>query len=257
MACLQAVVFCLPATQKKVHGAWLAQPCLSELKREEYLGPKDPQLTQDYQEVQQEKTITLAIVLQWCTMWARAPQGIFCWAVQELYKCLVPLVEEDDWFHMEKEIQEGFRKDPMVATTPTGVPILEKAPSPKGVPLQMARTKKLPCSTSLDPPSVPILEGVVPPQDLALVPSQWSPPPLAFLPGPGAPHLPPLEDAYLPGTITLFDFSTLELLEMTISHIPVMGKVHYCLQTWSHTRISLLSMSSLRHLEPSPKVQEL
>ena len=35
--------------------------------------------------------------------------------------------------------------------------------------------------------------------------------------------MPPLEDAHLPGAMALLDFSTLELLEMTISHAPVTG----------------------------------
>ena len=39
--------------------------------------------------------------------------------------------------------------------------------------------------------------------------------------------MPLLEDTYLPGAITLFDLSTLELLEMTISYTPAMGEVHY------------------------------
>ena len=42
MAHQQAVAFHLPTTQKEVHGTWLAPSSLSELKREEYLGPKDP-----------------------------------------------------------------------------------------------------------------------------------------------------------------------------------------------------------------------
>ena len=66
----------------------------------------------------------------------------------------------------------------------------------------------------------------------------------------------PLEDAYLPGATTLFDLSALESLEMIISHTPAMGEVYYCLQAWSLTRISLLSMSSQRPLKPSPQVEE-
>ena len=40
MANQQAVAFHLPSTHKKVHGTWLTPPCLSELKRKEYFGPK-------------------------------------------------------------------------------------------------------------------------------------------------------------------------------------------------------------------------
>ena len=56
--------------------------------------------------------------------------------------------------------------------------------------------------------------------------------------------MPPLEDTYLPRAMTSFDLSTLELLKMTISHTPVTGEVHYCLQAQSLTMISLPSTSS-------------
>ena len=65
-----------------------------------------------------------------------------------------------------------------------------------------------------------------------------------------------LEDAYLPEATTLFDLSTLESLEMTISHTPAMGEVHDCLQAQSLTRISLLSTSTWRYLVPSPRDEE-
>ena len=45
LAYQQAVTFHLPATQKAVHSTWLTPPSLIELRRKEYLGPKDPQLT--------------------------------------------------------------------------------------------------------------------------------------------------------------------------------------------------------------------
>ena len=159
---------------------------------------------------------------------------------------------------MEEEIQEGVRKDPVIATALTGAPTLEKAPSPERIPPQMARVEKLTIPTSLDPPLVPQLEGAVPPKGLVLVPRRQPLPPPRFSPqGPEDLIMPPLEDAYLPGATTLFGLSTLESLEMTISHIPATGKVHYCFQAQSLTRISLLSTSSWRPLEPSPEVKEL
>ena len=106
------VAFHLPATQKKIHGAWITPPCLAALRRKEYLGPKDPQMTWDYWEVQKEETIMLAIVFQWCTIQTRAPSDIFCGAVQELHECQALVVEEGDLFNKEKEIWEGARKLP-------------------------------------------------------------------------------------------------------------------------------------------------
>ena len=64
----QAVAFHLPAAHQAVHIAWLTPPSIMELKRKEYLGAKDPWLTQDYQEVQREETIALAVVLQQCAI---------------------------------------------------------------------------------------------------------------------------------------------------------------------------------------------
>ena len=40
----QAVAFHLLTTHKKVPGCWLTPPCLSELRRKDYLNPKDWQL---------------------------------------------------------------------------------------------------------------------------------------------------------------------------------------------------------------------
>ena len=76
MACQQAVAFCLVAAQKKVHGAWITPPCLSVLKRKEYLRPNEPWITQDYWEVQKEETVMLAIVLQWCAISVKAPPDV-------------------------------------------------------------------------------------------------------------------------------------------------------------------------------------
>ena len=95
-----------------MHGAWLIPPSLSELKGKEYLGPKDPQLTQDYREVQKDETNVLAIILQWCTIWGRAPPNTICRAVQELHMHMALVVEDGDWSNMEKEIWEGVMKAP-------------------------------------------------------------------------------------------------------------------------------------------------
>ena len=110
MACQQPVAFHLPATQKEVYGAWTTPLCLSVLRRKEYLGSKDPQMTQDYWVVLREETIILAIILQQCTIHARAPPDVFCGAVQQLHECLAPVIEESNLFNMEKEILAGLEK---------------------------------------------------------------------------------------------------------------------------------------------------
>ena len=74
----QAAAFHLPAAQQVVHGAWVAPPSLADLKRREYQGPKDPQLTQEYREVQKEETVTLAIIQGCHTGWG--PVGHVLWS---------------------------------------------------------------------------------------------------------------------------------------------------------------------------------
>ena len=83
-----------------------------------------------------KKNIALPNVLQWCTIWDGTPLDTFCQAVQELHECLALVVEEGDLFNMEKEIQEGIMKEPMVATT-SRAHTLKRAPLPKRVPSQI------------------------------------------------------------------------------------------------------------------------
>ena len=148
---------------------------------------------------------------------------------------------------MEKEIWAGVMNDPMIAVslrppmswrTQTQTTIAEK------------HVTSIPLSTS-DP------EGRTPPQDMALVPRR-QPPTL-----PGFFHqvsddliLPDIEGAYLPRVLALFDLSTLESLEMTVSHAPAMGEVHYHLKAQSQATITLLDTSALRYLGPTPRDED-
>ena len=61
--------------------------------------------------------IALAIVLQRCAIHAGASPNEFCRVVQELCKCLGPVVEEGDLFNMETELLEGARNGPMAPTS--------------------------------------------------------------------------------------------------------------------------------------------
>ena len=145
------------------------------LGRKGYLALVDPRMTQDYWEVWREETVALPIVLQRCTIHARASPNMFCGMVQELCEYLFPMVEEGDLFNMEMEIREGVRKVPMT-TTPS-----KRAPSPMpGV--------EEPINTPAPNP---------PPTDLTLVPRRQP------LPSPGIsplcsddPAILPLEDVY-------------------------------------------------------------
>ena len=69
---LQAVAFHVPAIQKEVHGYWTAPCCLAVLGKREYLSPRDPRITQHYQEVWREEAVALAILLQRYAICARA-----------------------------------------------------------------------------------------------------------------------------------------------------------------------------------------
>ena len=70
----------------------------------------------------------------------------------------------------------------------------------------------------------------------------------------------PLEDVYtsvaMPMVI-LLDLTALESLQVTISHIPVIGEIYYHLQAWSVTRMSLAGTYSQEQLEAFLKIKEL
>ena len=68
-----------------------------------------------------------------------------------------------------------------------------------------------------------------------------------------------LEDVYGPVAMpmgTLLDLTALESLQVTISHIPAAGEVHYHIQAQSINRMSLPGASSQEQLEPSLEIKE-
>ena len=227
----------------------LGSPTLpGSARRKEYLAQVDLRMTWNYWEVWREETLVLAIVLQRCVIHAGASQNVFCRAVQEFHDCLVPMGEEGNLFIMEMEIWEGVRKDPM-ATTPS-----------KGSLHQQLEWRSLPVLLHLSLYLHQMGRGCV----------SWGPGPgakkvatttLRFSPlGSDNPAIPPLEDMYRHGTKamgTLLDLTALVSLQVTISHTPVTGEVHYHLQAQSITRRSLSGTSCQEHLELSPKIEEL
>ena len=168
----QAAAFHLPATQQVVYSIWLAPPSLVDLKRREYLGPKDPWLTWDYWEVWKKETVTLAIILQQCAIQAGTPLDMFCRAVQELHMCLALVMDKSNWANMEKEIWAGVMSASIVAASP-------KPHMSRRTQSHTPIAKKLMASI---PPSTPKPEGTTPPEGLALVPRRQPPPPLGFSP---------------------------------------------------------------------------
>ena len=53
-----------------------------------------------------QKTITLAIILQWCAIQVRAPPDTFYRRVQELHRNLALVMDKSDWANMEKRSQQ-------------------------------------------------------------------------------------------------------------------------------------------------------
>ena len=106
-------------------------------------------------------------------------------------------------------------------------------------------------------PSASELEGMTSPQDLALEPRRQPPPLPGFSPKvPEGLVLPDLEGSHLLVIPALFDFSNIEVLELTISHTPVMSEVHYCLQAQSLARVTLPSTSDQEYQGPSLRDKE-
>ena len=153
---------------------------------------------------------------------------MFCRAVQELHRHLVLVMERSDWVNMEEEIKAGVMNDPTVDAS-------LRPPMSRRIQPQTPIAQRPMASVS---PSAPKSKGMTPPQDLVLVPKRQPPPPPGFfLHIPEDLTLPSIESTYLPVASSLFDLSTLESLEMTVSDTPVMDKVHYCLEAQSQARI--------------------
>ena len=148
------------------------------------------------------------------------------------------MAEEGDLFSMEMEIWVGVRKNPMATT-----------PSKRALSL-IPRVEEPTSATALNPPPTSELEGAVSPEDLALVPRRWPLPPPGFLPWAQ------MTLQYCLRRICMgMDLTALKSLQVTISHTPATGEVHYHLQAQSITRRSLSGTSPQEHLKPLSKDQ--
>ena len=149
---------------------------------------------------------------------------------------------------MEDEIQAEVVNDPVVTASPR--PPMSRRTQP-----QTPVAERPVASVS---PSVPKPEEMASPQNLDLVPRRQPQPPPGFFPQiPEDLALPAIQRAYLPVAPSLFDLSTLDLLEMTVSHTPAVGKVHYHLEAQSWARITLPGTSIWIHLGSSPRDDDL
>ena len=80
----------------------------------------------DVQMVRWEEMVVLAQTLQRCAVQSGMPQGMLCRAVQELCKCLAPLLKKGDLLNLT--ILDVMEKDPVTPHVPT-----ERASSPEKI----------------------------------------------------------------------------------------------------------------------------
>ena len=116
----QAVVFRLPAAQKEKSSWWSTLPSLVSLRCGNFLPPLPTRIQgpRDVQVVRHDETVTLIWACQWCTVLSGAPQGIPCGTIQDLHRCLSPLIERDDL--LSASMLEVVEEDPVTSLNPAG-----------------------------------------------------------------------------------------------------------------------------------------
>ena len=223
---------------------WITPPCLEILGWKNYLPPKDFQGSCDYQEVREEETVALAMVLQSCTVQSGMPQGVLCGVVQELCQCLAPLIEDDGLLNMK--MLDVAEKDP-VTPAPASAPS-----SPTPGPEEEEQIQIPEESHTLEPEEVAHSEGGL---DLT-----WGRHPIR---PPGFAHsqLNQTHRGLVKGVLprAQLDLCSMGSLQLTISHNPAARDVHYEYQSQVITQASLrlpLFESSEPSNSPS-RIQEL
>ena len=63
--------------------------------------------------------MVLAKALQHCVEWSWAPTGTMCGTVQDLWRCLVPLIQQEEEDIWEASLFESVEEEPMSSMTPT------------------------------------------------------------------------------------------------------------------------------------------
>ena len=95
--------------RKTVHGC----PTLPGVAEMQGLpSPRNFKGTQDYQVVQHEVMVALAMALQRCTIHSGTSSGMLCRAVQELHGCLASVIENGDL--VDLKMLDMVERDPMV-----------------------------------------------------------------------------------------------------------------------------------------------
>ena len=87
-ACWQAAVFWLPLAQQEAAGWWAPPPAIPRLQLRNFMPSPT---SSDFLVLRQQKTMTLARVLQACTKELGSPTGVLCDAVWEQQRCMAPL----------------------------------------------------------------------------------------------------------------------------------------------------------------------
>ena len=205
---------------------------------------KEFQGSHNYQEVKREETVSLAMVLQRCTLQLGMTPTVKCGAVQELHKCLVPLIEESCLLNLE--MLDVAEKDP-VAPTPDSV---TSSPTPDPEEEQVILAPEESCT--LGPEEAASSQG-----GLTLIRGQYPTQPLGFV------HLlvTPTH-ASLGRGIPLgawLDLCSLGSLQITISHRPAAGEVHYEYLSWvvMQTSLQLAMFKPSKPSDSPPRIQEL
>ena len=88
----QTVAFRLPTVQKEVVGWWEAPLNIHSLGQQDFLPHCDFCGMRDMRETQEEGTLVLAKALQHCVERSWVPSGLLCNAVQDLQRCMEPLM---------------------------------------------------------------------------------------------------------------------------------------------------------------------
>ena len=184
------------------------------------------------------------MALQSCAVQLGMPPEVLGGVVQELHRCLVPLIEEDCLLKLE--MLHVVEKDPM-ACTPISAP---SSPTPDPEKEQGILTPKESCASELE-------EAACSQGKLTFIWGQYPARP------PGSACLLATQTcASLGWGIPLgaqLDLCSLGSLQVSISHGPVARKVHYEHQSQVIMQVSL-QLALFKPSEPSnspPRIQEL
>ena len=124
LACQQVSAFSCHLSTLEKGSWWNAPACLGVLRRKDFLPQTEFQGMWDVRMVRWKETVVLALVLQRCAIWSGMPLGVLCRAVQELHRCLTPVLESGNL--LDLTMLDVVEKNPMTPPVPT-----ERASSPE------------------------------------------------------------------------------------------------------------------------------